>query len=229
MAFSGTMTPLGRSKDIGDYTPDGTGSGAGVKAELDFGSLLGGGVGAVGGLLGGLFGGSEMKRYQDPITDEALKRLTSARDHIQGLDPEANRRMTDQGLAAQQGAAVQNALNASQSGLANQGVGGDIVAPNASAIANSTAAIGAAGQFAGARSQNNMHAIEMEQEKNRQLNQNAADYGAQAAQVNLINEQKQNFGSKLGNSLLGGLAGFGTGVGILGEVVNAFTSPKTKI
>ena len=190
---------------------------------------IGGAVGLLGGVLNGVFGGEESKRLEDPITTEALKRLTSARDSITNIDPEANRRMTDQTLATQQGAAVQNALNASQSQLANQGVGGDIVAPNVGAIANSTAAVGAAGQFAGARSQNNMHAIEMEQQRAQQLNQNAADYGAQAAQVNLLHQQKQNFGSTLGNALLGGIAGAGSGGGILGQLGQVVTKDKTKI
>lgn len=190
---------------------------------------IGGAVGLLGGVLNGVFGGEESKRLEDPITTEALKRLTSARDSITNIDPEANRRMTDQTLATQQGAAVQNALNTSQSQLANQGVGGDIVAPNIGAIANSTAAVGAAGQFAGARSQNNMHAIEMEQQRAQQLNQNAADYGAQAAQVNLLHQQKQNFGSTLGNALLGGIAGAGSGAGILGQLGKVVTDDKVTI
>lgn len=196
---------------------------------LDLLPGIGGAVGLVGGVLGGLFGGDEFNRREDRITTETLERLTSARDSITNINAEANRRMNDQGLATQQGAAVQNALNASQSQLANQGVGGDIAAPNIGAIANSTAAVGAAGQFAGARTQNNMHAIEMEQQRAQQLNQNAADYGAQAAQVNLLHEQKQNFGSTLGNSLLGGLAGAGTGVGILGQIGVAATNKKNKV
>lgn len=181
-------------------------------------SGIGGAAGLVGGVLSSVFGGSDLERREDQITTEGLERLTSARDTITNIDPEANRRMTDQGLATQQGAAVQNALNASQSQLSNQGVGGDIAAPGISAVANSTAAIGAAGQFAGARASNNMHAIEMEQQRAQQLNQNAADYAAQAAQVNLINKQRSNFGSSLGNAILGGIAGTGSGSGILGQV-----------
>lgn len=228
------------------YAPNPTTSGTGASASVSAGgggtdllkmgtdalSLIpgiGGAVGLVGGILNGVFGGEESKRVEDPITTEALKRLTSARDTITNVDPEANRRMTDQTLATQQGAAVQNALNSSQSQLANQGVGGDIAAPGISAVANSTAAIGAAGQFAGARSQNNMHAIEMEQQRARDLNQNAADYGAQAAQVNLLHQQKQNFGSTLGNALLGGIAGAGSGAGILGQLGQVVTKQNSKV
>jgi hypothetical protein len=165
-------------------------------------------------LLNGAFGGSTRERIEDPITTEALKRLTSARDSITNIDPEANRRMTDQSLAAQQGAAVQNAIGASTSNLANQGMGGDIGAGYAGAVANSTAAVGAAGQFAGARTQNNMHALDAELQRGDALNRNATDYGAQAQNVNLVETQKKNFGS----TILSGIAGMGTGTGILSQV-----------
>lgn len=175
---------------------------------------IGAGAGLIGGLLNGAFGGKSMDRMEDPITTEALKRLTSARDSITNIDPEANRRMTDESLSQQQGAAVQNAIGASTSNLANQGMGGDIGAGYAGAVANSTAAVGAAGQFAGARTQNNMHALDAELQRGDALNRNATDYGAQAQNVNLIENQKKNFGS----TILSGIAGMGSGTGVLSQV-----------
>lgn len=189
-----------------------------VEETIGKGLLLVPGIGAaagfVGGLLNNVFGGTSRDRLEDPITTRALKLHEASRQKLLGIDPEANRRMTDQSLSMQQGAAVQNALNASQSNLANQGVGGDIAAPMTSAIANSTAAVGAAGQFAGARADNNQRALSADLEKSRQLEQNAVNYGNEAEQVNLIESQNKN----AGGALLSGLQAAGGIGGIFGQL-----------
>lgn len=189
---------------------------------------IGGMVGLAGGILNAAFGGNEQKRIEDEITTEARKKLNAAQQAILASNPVADAKAADMQLAQQQGAAVQNALNASASQNANQGMGGDI-GFGAAAINNSTAAIGASAGFAGARAQNWQHSTEMQQQRARDLNQNAADYGAQAAQVNLVNRQKQNFGSQLGNSLLGGIAGAGTGVGVISQLEQVINKQKNTI
>ncbi len=212
----GSTTSTADSGGGGSGTPDILGTG------LSLFTGIGAGAGLVGGLLDGIFGGSKRERVEDPITTEALKRLTSARDSITNVDPEANRRMTDQSLSQQQEAAVDNALDASTANLANNGVGGDIGAPMAGAIANSTAAIGAAGQFAGARTQNNMHALDAELERSKQLTQNASIYGDQASQVNLLETRNKNAGS----TLLNGIAGMGSGAGVFNQIGTVGTKDK---
>lgn len=188
-------------------------------------SGIGGLIGAAGGVLGSLFGGNEMERKEDTYTTEGANMLRNIEDD----DPEKRRIQRDASLATQQGAAVQNALNASGSQLANQGVGGDIAAPNIGAIANSTAAVSAAGQFANARVQSDSQASTEQHDIINQKREIATALADRAKDINLINKQKSNFGSQLGNSLLGGLAGLGTGIGIGGESENAATKKKTEI
>lgn len=188
-------------------------------------SGIGGLIGAAGGVLGSLFGGNEMERKEDPYTTEGANMLRNIEDD----DPEKRRRQRDASLATQQGAAVQNALNASGSQLANQGVGGNIAAPNVGAIANSTAAVSAAGQFANARVQSDSQASTEQHDVINQKREIATALADRAKDINLINKQKSNFGSQLGNSLLGGLAGLGSGIGIAGESENAATKKKIGI
>lgn len=188
-------------------------------------SGIGGLVGAAGGILGSLFGGNEMERKEDPYTTEGARMLRAIGDD----DPEARRRQRDMSLATQQGAAVDNALNASAAQNANSGNGGDVVAGNIGAIRNSTAAVSAAGQFANARVQSDSQASTEQHDIINQKREIATALADRAKDINLINKQKSNFGSQLGNSLLGGLAGLGTGIGIAGESENAATKKKTTV
>lgn len=182
--------------------------------------LIGAGVGLVGGLLQD----SKMKRMEDEITKKARQKHEASLEAINSFNPQAAARQADIGLAMQQDAATSNALNAATAGQANAGMGGNVQAPNAAAVGNSSAAISAAGQFAGARSQNAMQAAQMTQQKNSQLDQNAAAYGQLAKDVNLIHED-----TGIGSKILGAIAGAGSGAGIMGMVSNSLSDANANV
>lgn len=183
--------------------------------------LLMAGLGAVSPLMEMLMPGDKggMERMEDPITTQALQQMRGNRERMLNQNPEAMRRATEMQLNNQQQAAIQSALGAATSQMANQGMGGDISAPMASAISNSQAAIGAAGQFAGAYQQNNAMAMQARQQQDAQLQQLANEYGNQAQHVNLI--QRQGTGG-VGNQLLKGLYGAATMTGLGGSMAEIF-------
>ena len=183
--------------------------------------LLMAGLGAVSPLMEMLMPGDKggMERMEDPITTQALQQMRGNRERMLNQNPEAMRRATEMQLNNQQQAAVQSALGAASAQMANQGVGGSISAPMASAISNSQAAIGAAGQFANAYQQNNAMAMQARQQQDAQLQQLANEYGNQAQHVNLI--QRQGTGG-VGNQLLKGLYGAATMTGLGGSMAEIF-------
>lgn len=186
------------------------------------------GLGAVSPLLEMATGKNKMERMEDPITTQALQQMRSNRERVQNQNPEAMRQATQALIMQQQQGAIQNALGAANAQLANQGVGGDIAAPQMSAITNSQAAIGAAGQFAGALQQNNQAAMDARQRQDQQLQQIADSYGAQAQHVNLIERQQEG----AGNALLKGLLGFsnfaGQGRNALDNIMGTSASATSK-
>lgn len=183
--------------------------------------LIMAGLGAASPLLEMLMPGDKggMERMEDPITTQALQQMRGNRERMLNQNPEAMRRATEMQLNNQQQAAIQSALGAATSQMANQGMGGDISAPMASAISNSQAAIGAAGQFANAYQQNNAMAMQARQQQDAQLQQLANEYGNQAQHVNLI--QRQGTGG-VGNAFLKGLYGAATMTGLGGSMEEIF-------
>lgn len=183
--------------------------------------LLMAGLGAVSPLMEMLMPGDKggMERMEDPITTQALQQMRGNRERMLNQNPEAMRRATEMQLNNQQQAAIQSALGAATSQMSNQGIGGDVAAPMASAVANSQAAVGAAGQFAGAYQQNNAMAMQARQQQDAQLQQLANEYGNQAQHVNLI--QRQGTGG-VGNQLLKGLYGAATMTGLGGSMAEIF-------
>lgn len=167
-------------------------------------------------------GKDPLRRIEDPITTNALQQMGANRERVLAQNPEAMRRATQMLLLNAQQGAMQGALSQSGAQLANQGIGGDIGAPMASALMNSQAAIGAGGAYAGALASNNQNAMQNRLQQDSLLQQIAEGYGQQAQHVNLIDSQY--FGGR-GNNFLKALYGAANFTG-LGQGVSDILSGR---